>query len=299
MKPRRPFAWLPSTDAASPDPPDLSNLRRESKTLTLDMKLAPLIALCAILPTTALAQSAAAGAAPGEGGYAAPVETIEIAGAKGGLMEVGAAAGGYALFARTTVVTSRFIKTKSRIQISYRFVGAASSPLYSGACNLKSEGVSLFGVQWDQRTSELYACETRDQPAGQYALEMALPALSQYGLSGGMVSLSLGNDIDTPEAKAILKGGMRYGTITYDAVPTGFGKAGLLGRRVVLGYVIQRDGHPVGRIDFQPRSENRGVITAPVADADGRAAVLFMALQLLAMPDLYAPAVRASLLGSY
>lgn len=32
--------------------------------------------------------------------------------------------------------------------------------------------------------------------------------------------------------------------------------------------------------------------TAPVADADGREAVLFIAMQLHAMPDLFAPGVR-------
>lgn len=264
------------------------------------MKLASLIAVCVLLPATALARqsppaSVASNAA--HDGYAAPVETIEIAGAKGGYLEVGVSAGGYALFSRTMTVTSSFIKTKSRIQVSYRFTGAASTPLFSGACTLKSEGVSMFGVQWDQRTSELYDCETRDQPDSQHALEVTLPALSQFGVSGGDLSFSVSNDIDTPEARAILKGRMTYGAVTYDAVPTEFGKAGLIGRRAVRGYVIQRDGVPVGRIDFQPRSDNRGVITAPVSDADGRPAVLFMALQLLAMPDLYAPTVRESLLN--
>lgn len=62
--------------------------------------------------------------------------------------------------------------------------------------------------------------------------------------------------------------------------------------RVVQGFIISRDGQPVGRIDFEDNSRNGGTITAPTADADGRRAVLYIALQLHAMPDLYSSTER-------
>ncbi len=85
---------------------------------------------------------------------------------------------------------------------------------------------------------------------------------------------------------------LAYEGATYEAVPTAFGREGLMDPRVVQGFVISRDGQAVGRIDFRDNSRNGGVITAPAADTDGRRAVLFMALQLHAMPDLYSSTER-------
>lgn len=258
--------------------------------------LLPFSAVAQELATTAPADAPAATAAPI---YAVPVETLEIGGADARLFETGGSAGGYSVIVRASMMqTSLLTNNRSRVTLNYRYNGADGAELLRGACRTQSGGRSLLGVRWDQATSQLYACEARDQPEGAYAIEVTLPAFREASFSLGGFSMSAGDDDVGPEAHAILHARMSFEGVVYQAEPTAFGEEGMMmDRRVVEGYVISRDGHPVGRIDFEGNSASRGTITAPVADADGRRAVIFMALQLLAMPDLYSSHVREEYLN--
>jgi hypothetical protein len=184
-------------------------------------------------------------------------------------------------------------KTRSKLTNSFRFLGPGEALLQTGKCTIKTDGRSMFGVEWNQLTTQLYACEIKDRPADSYAMEVALPAFKQTGLSLGGMSISTSGDSNDPAIQAILRGRMTYGGAKYEAVPTGFDQiTPISGHRVVQGYVITRNGTPVGQIAFQGASTTKGSLTAPVSAADGREAVIFMALNLLVMPDLYSPAVR-------
>lgn len=260
------------------------------------------IAACALLPFNALAQEStppteapgAAATAP----FAVAVETLEIGQARAGLMETGRSAGGYSFIARITGHrTNGLSLTRDawRVSTNYRLVGADNVTVLSGVCRLDSESRSLLGVQWDQRTSGLYACTAEGQPEGAYALEVTLPAFREAsaGLNFGMGGISIGGGGgDETDLQAVLRARAAYEGATYEATPTGFGREGLMDPRVVQGFIISRDGQPVGRIDFEDNSRNGGTITAPTADADGRRAVLYIALQLHAMPDLYSSTER-------
>lgn len=127
---------------------------------------------------------------------------------------------------------------------------------------------------------------------------MRLPTFGGGGFENDRFGISIGGDDASPEAQAILAARLTYEGVTYEAAPTNFSASRLMAPdRIVLGYTISRDGQPVGRIDFRGNSRNRGTIIAPMADADGRRAVLFMALQLLAMPDFYSSNVRETYLN--
>ena len=259
-----------------------------------------LIAACMLSPVAASAQSGAApttttsAAAP----YSRPVETLQIGGARAGLMQSGAAVGGYSVLYQTSQMrTSLFTQTRTRLTNNFHFNGTDGADLLTGRCVLRSEGRSLLGVDWNQHTTQVYGCEIVNQPDGQYDLEVALPAFRESHFGIGGLSISGGDDFNSDEQHAILRAKMVYEDVSYEATPTGFGPVPMMGPRVVEGFVITRDGAPVGRVDFVRGSPKSGAITAPVADADGRRAVLFMALNLLLMPDLYAPYVRNQVLG--
>jgi hypothetical protein len=259
-----------------------------------------LIAACAMLPFSVLAQEPAAAPAPeaaaaGAPAFTAPVESLEIGEARAGLMSTGRAAGGHSLVARITGHrTNGLSLTRDawRVSVDYRFAGAENAGLIEGVCRLESEGRSLLGVQWDQRTAGLYSCAAENQPEGAYALEVTMPAFREASVGFGGISIGGGDEGDDADLQAILRARLSYEGATYEAVPTGFGREGFMDPRVVEGYLISRDGQPVGRVDFQDRSRDGGAVTVPVADADGRRAVLFMALQLHAMPDLYSSTER-------
>ncbi len=264
------------------------------------LKKLPLILALVLLQAPGLAQAAgrkAAAPPPPVPVYGVAVETLEITGAKAGFMEMGAAAGGTSLLYRTTISSSSVLtKTRSKLTNSFRFLGAGEAPLQAGKCTIKTDGRSMFGVEWNQLTTQLYACEIKDRPADTYAMEVALPAFKQTGLSLGGMSISTSGDSNDPAIQAILRGRMTYGGAKYEAVPTGFDQiTPISGRRVVQGYVIIRNGTAVGRIVFQGASTTKGSLTLPVSATDGREAVIFMALNLLVMPDLYSPAVRETM----
>lgn len=264
------------------------------------MKYACLIAACVLLPVTAFAQEPAATATTVEApAYAVPVESLEIGGADARLFETGGSAGGFSVTVRASVMTTNLLtRNRSRVTLNYRYTGADGSELLRGACRLQSDGRSLLGVRWDQATSQLYACGARDQPEGAYVIEVTLPAFREASFSIGGMSVTAGEDDIGPETQAILHARMSFEGVVYEAAPTGFSEESvMMDRRVVEGFIISRDGQPVGRIDFEGNSVSRGTITAPVADEDGRRAVIYMALQLLAMPDFYSSHVREDYLS--
>lgn len=260
------------------------------------MRSLRLLVLCALAPFAAFAQEAQTNPPPvTDGGYAVSVETIETQGARSGLMYSGASAGGYAYVARTSSMsTTILVRERHSVTYNFRF-NHGDARVFEGACRIRSEGRSLFGVEWNQRSAQLYSCEVQDQPAEQYALDVAVPAFTSGGISVGGVSI--GAEAEVNEAtQAILHARMVYEGASYEAAPTGFGRDTMFSRRVVTGYLISRDGHPVGRIDFRNNSLDRATITLPAADTDGREAVLFMALALQGMPDLYSTGTRTEVL---
>ncbi len=177
-----------------------------------------LIAACALLPFNAFAQEPAATTAAevptatAASPYAVPVETLEIGQARAGLMETGRSVGGYSFIARATGHrTNGLSLTRDawRVSVDYRFVGAENAALLNGVCRLDSEGRSLLGVQWDQRTSGLYACAAEGQPEGAYAMEVTLPTFREASVSSGFgiagISIGGGDDGDQPALQAILR----------------------------------------------------------------------------------------------
>ncbi|MGD9982040.1 MAG: hypothetical protein AB7H66_16880 [Hyphomonadaceae bacterium] len=264
------------------------------------MKRLVLAALCAAFAGAAYAQDETAPAAPVESApspYAVPVETLQLSGARAGFAESGSSAGGYSLIVRRTSSSSSvFTRTRMRFSTHFRFVHGETNAL-AGVCRIKMDGNSLWGIDWNQRTTQAYACEFDDQPPEQYALEVAIPAFNESRISIGNFGMTAERDVDEAELHAILRARLVYQGATYEALPTAFREETLWARRLVEGYVITRDGAPVGRIDFQSGNiNNRATLAAPASDADGRAAVLFLLLHLNAMPDLYSPVTRGEMM---
>ena len=245
-----------------------------------------------VQPTPAVPAPAAT-AAPA---YAVPVETFRITGADAKMFEMGEAAGGYSVLYRGGQGMSVRIGAQARSSYRniFRFTDAAGTELLTGVCRIRTEGQSLFGVSWNQRSSQLYACEIKDKPADRYSAEVIVPAFKQGGFSLGGLTVETSEDIPDAELQAVLKAKMVFDGVAYEASPTAFDNRSDLSRRVVQGYTITRDGALVGRIDLgRDNTINRGSITAPSEESDGRQAVLFFAHQLSIMPDLYSSRVRS------
>ncbi|MGD9967190.1 MAG: hypothetical protein AB7T59_11760 [Hyphomonadaceae bacterium] len=229
--------------------------------------------------------------------YAVPVESIRLGGANARLVETGASAGGYSLIQRQALGAFNsqvFGQTRIRYAKRYRFVQGEDNVVFTGACRMSMEWQSMFGVQYDQRTNQAYTCDFENQAAEQYALEVAIPAFNETRGGFGNFSFTAAPDVDPAVQQAILRGRMVYQGVPYDALPTGFRRErGGFERRVVAGYTVTRDGALVGRIDFDESNQNnRATVTVPVAEADGRAAVLLLLLHLNNMPDMYSTRTR-------
>ena len=241
--------------------------------------------------TMALAQQASPTNAPPSAG-----EPLEIGSAKGaGMLESGASAGGYAMIVKEKKSSSFFLmNSKSTFTNEFRFLKDGMQ-LVDGACTLKSEGFTLLNLDLS-KNAQAYICKVSGQPDDHYTMQVDLPQFPKSDLGIGFLALSTSSSKEDAALQAVLRARLVYRGGTYDALPTGFGKQGLMSRRVVEGYVISRDGKAIGRIDFNGGAAHRGEITAPVADPDAREAVLFMALSLNAMPDLYSASTRSEVL---
>ncbi|KAF0175916.1 MAG: hypothetical protein IV086_01380 [Hyphomonadaceae bacterium] len=279
------------------------------------MKHLAIVAALALAPLAALAEQPVAGppapvstptppttapdvpapSATAAPAYAVPVETFRITGADAKMFEMGEAAGGYSVLYRGGQGWSSRIGTQGRSSYRniFRFTDSGGVELLTGVCRIRTEGQSLFGVSWNQRSSQLYACEIKDKPADRYSLEVIVPAFKQGGFSIGGLTVEASEDIPDAELQAVLRAKMVFDGVAYEATPTAFARRPVWDRRVVQGYTITRDGALVGRIDFgSDNTLHRGAITAPSAEGDGRQAVLFFAHQLSIMPDLYSSVVR-------
>lgn len=228
--------------------------------------------------------------------FAVDVESLQIGSAKGsGLLESGASAGSYSMIVKQTKSSSFFLlNSKSTFTNEFRFL-KDDLQLLDGSCTLKSEGFTMLSVDLS-KNAQAYICKFGGRSDDQYTMQVDLPQFPKSDVGIGFLALSTSSAKEDAALQAILKARLIYRGATYDAAPTGFGKQGILSNRVVKGYVISRDGKSVGRVDFDGGTNHRGAINAPAADSDGREAVLFMALALNAMPDLYSPNTRSEIL---
>jgi hypothetical protein len=242
-----------------------------------------------------MAQAAAANSAE----FAVPVETMKLGGAKAKLFETGSAAAGRSMIFSTTKSSSQvFGKTKVKLKSKFRFMKDPEEIILLGQCVIRTEGRSMFGIDFTKNKLQAYACSIDSQEPEKYAMEVALPAFAETRI-GGLFSLSISEDINDPEIQAILRGKILYNGIEYEALPTGFNTKLAFSRRVVEGFNITKDGKIIGQISFRLKGstsvKDQGDLTIPVADSDGREAVTFIAMMLNAMPDMYSDVQRTEL----
>lgn len=283
------------------------------------MNLVRLIALGALVPAAALAQepeqAPAADVAPAiaeqaveqtaeAAAEAAPLmlETLVIGRGSGGrMLERSAAAGGYTIHTFTSQRANMgLFESGMRMNKNFRFFGAGETAIMEGDCTVRTQGRSLFGVEWDVENAQSYTCAGDDVDAAVFGMEVLLPVFrGGGGFSIGGLSMSSSGGEATAEQQAVLRARMVYQGATYEAAPTGFTRASRpFGERVVDGYTISRDSVTIGGVDFEPNDVREGTISAPVAGHPDREAVIFMALHLLSMPDIYSSHVRDQLSGN-
>lgn len=250
-----------------------------------------------LLPTVALAKPVqVAPPAP----FDVPTEVITTGNAKNkpGIFWDGFTIGNYIYYNKLTSegnLKSIFSSTvKYVIKVEYRFMSDATTERHKGLCSIDSQKrESAFGFVIQAKSSDLYACSFEGSSATDYALEASVVPFGE--ISVGTSTFSVASDYDTNDAKyarTIIR--MTYEDATYEAIPTTYDPDRTISR-MIDGYVIYRDQKQVGRVDFQGNNRNKATITAPVAAEDGREAVIFMAAQLVAMPDLNAGFMRGLL----
>ncbi len=240
------------------------------------------------LTSAAVAQDAAP--------YAVPTEVITTGKASGAkFLEASVAIAGYKFFTfgystsdGVQVKVFGAGKDKKKNITKYRFVTADDTPVVTGKCLIRSEAdATVFGFSVDQKNSGLYKCDFGDLPAADYALEVVVPQFANTQI--GIMTI----EKDEPHRWDVVKAELKYKGVVYEARPTGIDeRRESMYRQPVKGYIISRAGQPVGRLDFdftgvQSDFAPKGKVTAPVAETDGREAVIFFAAQLLGMPDVY------------
>jgi hypothetical protein len=259
-------------------------------------------ALIAAAPFASHAQASAPGSTANPP-YAVSVERLSLGKAKGKFGETAFSVADYMFAGRTGVSdvsgpfsvdvlgSSRKVK---RVTVVFRFTRADGAPVVSGLCSMRTR---MWSGLWNTAENSLYACDFKDAPQDTYSLEAVVPGIEAE--SDAMVSFTAIN----PEKYKVLKARLRYKGVVYEAVPTGFHPEREYDqRRVADGYTISRDGQLVGRIDFPDYKgtivdfagsydRNGTFITAPVAEADGREAVIFFAGHLFNLPEANAPAL--------
>ena len=234
----------------------------------------------------------------GDESFAVPVETLVLGklGDKPGMLWDGFSAGDY-VFVNKLTSTGKgggfmLNKMKYTVTVEYRFAKADKTAILTGKCQISSETREKVAGLIAKTTSDgLYACAAGDVAAKDYALEVAVPPLNQTSLGDFSADKDRGPDkFKNINARMVYKG------VTYEAVPTSFDASRMVSR-IVDGFVITHDGKPVGRVDFDGNARNKGKITVPVAEADGREAVIFMASHLVVMPELNAGYMRSMVQG--
>ncbi|HWA23954.1 MAG TPA: hypothetical protein VG735_16290 [Caulobacterales bacterium] len=248
----------------------------------------------AFTPLAAFAQASSAPPAPATaaaaGPYAVPVETIELGAAKGRFLETAFSAGEYAFFSRTGMTqkgTGLQImgsnQKRTEVNVDYRFTKGETA-LSAGRCSVQTKS---FSGLWNTATNSLYTCQFGDLPLTDYALEIAVPNIAPEG--HGFISIAK----DDPDKYKVLKARMLYKGVYYEATPTELDpRREAFHARVAKGYSITQDGKAVGRIDFKEGFAGKGALTAPAAGEKDREAVIFLAAQLVVMPEANSPALR-------
>ena len=257
------------------------------------------VVILAASPLCVLAQGSNPGSSQTETPYAVETEAMKLGGAKAKLFETGSSAGDRSMIVKTFKSGSQiFGKTKVKLTNEFRFFKGESEVLLSGKCVIRMEGTSMFGIDYSQNKARAYACAFENQDSANYAMEVAVPAFAETRIGGGMFSMTMSNDLDEA-TRAILKAKLIYKGVAYEAKPTGFNTNTMFSRRVVEGYVVMRDGKPIGKLAYRKTgvttSNNQADLIIPKNDDDDREAVLFMIMTLNAMPDVYSDVQREEL----
>lgn len=232
--------------------------------------------------------------------YSVPVEAFTLGKAKVKTHDFAFSAGDYIFASSTdlTFVTDRqglFKYTKeSAVTVDYSFTRLDSTPVRLGRC----VGTVKIKSGPDQKSEfSPYFCRSEGGFQTGEAFEAVVPSLT---LTDEETLLSV--QTEDPEKFKALKAMMRYSGVVYDALPTGLTPSRESEeRRVANGWAITREGKLVGRIDFPNYKglivdehggyQRKSVITAPLAESDGREAVIFFASQLLLLPEANAQAL--------
>jgi hypothetical protein len=263
------------------------------------------IALAGAISAPALAQSDAvqafeAAEPAASPAYAVPVEPLSLGKGRGGLMTVAFTAAGYNFSSATsvegaggaTIKVFGSTKSKKKVVVKYRVL-KEGKPYDAGTCSVTAR---LWSGLWNSTENSLYTCNRKPGSAASadFALEAVVPDIPLEG--GGTISISSGEPIDY----AVLRARMRYDGVVYEAHPTELDpKLAQQQYRVAKGWLITRDGKPVGRLDFAPRDkgfsdfmgshDRKSIIIAPVNPADGREAVVTFAAHLMFLPEANSP----------
>jgi hypothetical protein len=235
--------------------------------------------------------------------YAVPVEAFKLGKAKVKPYDLAFSASEY-IFASTATVREvayreGFLKnaTYYNVTVDSTFTRQDGAPIRSGRCAVT---IVIRSGAWNKTEYRPYGCKFDGVSPTSYSLESMIPDLVYADVDREKLFTIERNDPDKFKA---LKATMRYNDVVYEAVPTGLSPdRESEQRRVAHGYFIRRDGKLVGRIDFPNYrgvivDESRGydrksVITAPLAESDGREAVIFFAAQLLRLPEADTPGLQ-------
>lgn len=234
--------------------------------------------------------------------FAVPVEELSLGKAKGKWTESVFSAGEYIFASETQVIDQSgpfsidvlgSSRAKKTVNVKYRFTRADGEPRAAGLCSITTK---MWSGLWNTADNTLYTCDFKDMPTARFALEAVVPDVAAE--SNSMFSM---NDID-PEKFKVLQARLLFDEVLYEAVPTGLEPDNeFRQQRVAKGYTISRAGQTIGRIDFPDLNgkmvfgdpDRKSIITAPVAESDGREAVIFFASHLIRLPEANSPALKA------
>ncbi len=250
-------------------------------------------------PAAAAAEAVEAAPAEATSPYAVAVEPLSLGKGKGGFMTVAFSTAGYNFSSSTSVQSGGgtgikifgVSKSKEKVVVKYRVL-KDGQPFDAGTCSVTAK---IWSGLWNSTENTLYTCNRKPDGIGpaDFALEAAVPDIPLE--SGDTIALSSAEPIDY----AVLKARMRYDGVVYEALPTELDiKQAERRMRAAKGWLITRDGKPVGRLDFAPRDkgvdvlgslDRKSIITAPVNAADGREAVITFAAHLMFLPEANTP----------
>lgn len=178
------------------------------------------------------------------------------------------------------------------VTVDYSFTKLDGAPLRTGRCvgTLKIKSGAGQKAEYSP-----YFCRSEGDVQSGDALEAVTPSL----IKTDEESLLSTQTMDPDKFKA-MKATLRYNGVVYEAVPTNLTPSREEERRRVAdGWLIRQGGKLVGRIDFPNYKglivdedfayTRKSIITAPVAESDGREAVIYFASQLLKLPEANAP----------